>query len=93
MRHFGRSLVGGMRSGNGSTFYRRLGGTRWNNHWYCSMQGWGGRNVTLKEILPVMAWGIWDLWVGLSVVTHVDNEATVAFLNYVYSKEGHLVRT
>ena len=31
-----------------------LGGTRWNNHWYCSMQwpgGWGGRNVTLKEIL------------------------------------------
>ena len=45
--------------------------------------GWGGRNVTLKEILPVLAWGILGhLWVGLSVVTHVDNEAAVAFLNY-----------
>ena len=37
----------------------------------------------------VLAWGIWGhLWAGLSVVTHVDNEAAVAFLNYGYSKEG-----
>ena len=43
-----------------------------------------------------MACGIWGhLWVGLTVVTHVDNEAAVAILNSGYSREGqimHLVR-
>ena len=74
-------------------------GARWDNHWFRFRWpgGWGGRHITLKEILPVaLACGIWGhLWVGLAVVTHVDNEATVAILNSGYSKEGqimHLIR-
>ena len=71
-------------------------GARWNNHLFRFQWpgDWGGRNIMLKEILPVGIWG--HLWVGLSVVTHVDNEAAVAILDSGYSKEGqimHLVRT
>ena len=94
------SWLGGRAAGMVQLFTDKLGcGARWNNHWFRFQWpgGWGGRNITLKEILPVLACGIWGhLWVGLSVVTHVDNETAVAILNSGYSKEGqimHLVRT
>ena len=78
----------------------RLGcGAHWGNHWFQFRWpgAWGGRNITLKEILPVvLACGTWGhLWVGLTVVFHVDNESAVGILNSGYSKEGqimHLVR-
>ena len=58
---------------------------------------WGGRNITLKEILPVvLACAIWGQeWKGTTVVAHVDNQGAVAVLNAGYSKEGqimHLMR-
>ena len=74
-------------------------GAHWNSEWlqFEWPEGWGGRNITLKEIVPVVfacaTWG--SSWRGALVTAHIDNTAAVAILNSGYSKEGqimHLVR-
>lgn len=74
-------------------------GAWWGHRWlrFAWPDQWGGRNNTLKEIVPVvLAGSVWGpLWFGVRVVAHVDNEAAVAVLNSGYSKEGgimHLIR-
>ena len=74
-------------------------GAHWNREWlqFEWPEGWGGRNITLKEIVPVVfvcaTWG--SSWRGALVTAHIDNTAAVTILNSGYSKEGqimHLVR-
>ena len=74
-------------------------GALWDREWlqFEWPDGWGGRNITLKEIVPVVfacaTWG--SSWRGAAVTAHMDNSAAVAILNSGYSKEGqimHLVR-
>ena len=74
-------------------------GAFWKHNWlqFRWLGEWGGRNITLKEILPVvLACAIWGQeWKGTTVVAHVDNQGAVAVLNAGYSKEGqimHLMR-
>ena len=75
-------------------------GAWWGHRWlqFAWPDQWGGRNITLKELVPVvLACAVWGpLWFGARVVAHVDNEAAVAVLNSGYSKEGeimHLIRS
>ena len=75
-------------------------GAWWAHHWFqFEWPGsWGGRNIMLKEILPVvLACAVWGpQWRGRKVVVHVDNEGAVAVLNSGCSKEGqimHLMRS
>ena len=75
-------------------------GAWWARHWFqfAWPDCWGGRNITLKEILPVvLACAVWGpQWRGRKVVAHVDNEGAVAVLNSGSSKKGqimHLMRS
>ena len=70
-------------------------GAHWNREWlqFEWPEGWGGRNITLKEIVPVVfacaTWG--SSWRGALVTAYIDNTAAVTILNSGYSKEGQII--